>query len=131
MHPETQLNTNPCAAPADTAPAVESVAWHGDFQLMGKWIHCRSGVRLLEICFATGEQQQLVALPAKVYAVRKSRLWVRRVGLFFPVVVPMGVIVLMNSLKPDAVIPAATAAGAPTVAVLPVFTSSLAVCCWV
>lgn len=121
MPAETRLNTNPYAAPADAEPAGESVAWHHDFELAGNQIRCRSGLSLPEICVVTGRKQNLVAIPIQIRAVRKSRLWARRCGIFFMVVVPPGAILAMSSKAPVPPTPAAMAAGLPFSAVLPAF----------
>ena len=121
MPAETRSNTNPYAAPADAEPAGESVAWHHDFELAGNQIRCRSGLGLPEICVVTGWKQNLVAIPIHVRAVRKSRLWVRRLGIFFLVVVPPGAVLAMSSAVRLPRVPAATAPGLPFSAVLPVF----------
>lgn len=121
MHPETRSNINPYAAPADAEPAGESVAWHHDLELAGNQLRCRSGLWLPEICVVTGRKQNLVAIPVQVRALRNSRLWVRRLGIFFLVAVPLGAILAMSGTAPVPRTPAAMAAGVPFSAVLPAF----------
>lgn len=121
MPAETSLNTNPYAAPADAEPAGESVALHHDFELAGNQIRCRSGLWLPEICVVTGRKQNLVTIPIHVRAVRKSRLWLRRTGIFFVVVVPLGAILVISSIAPVPRAPAAKSAGSVFLIGFPVF----------
>ena len=102
-----ELPENPYAAATDATPADTAVAWHHDFELVGKRIRCRTGLWLPEICLVSGEQQNLTTMPVNVYAVRKSRIWWRRSGIFL-MIAPVLTAIL---LSPAAAPPPAAAGG--------------------
>jgi hypothetical protein len=112
--PVEETPENPYAAATDATPADTVVAWHHDFELVGKRIRCRTGLWLPEICLVSGEQQNLMTMPVNVYAVRKSRIWWRRSGIFL-MIAPVLTAIL---LSPAAAPPPAAAGGMTNSAVL-------------
>lgn len=89
-----ELLKNPYAASVHVEPVGESIAWHRDFELLGKRIRCRSGLWLPEICLVTGEKRSLVQMPISIYALRRSRRWLRRIGVALMVGGPLSVLPL-------------------------------------
>lgn len=112
--PVEETPENPYAAATDATPADTVVAWHHDFELVGKRIRCRTGLWLPAICLVSGEQQNLMTMPVNVYAVRKSRIWLRRSGIFL-MIAPVLTAIL---LSPAAAPPPAAAGGMTNSAVL-------------
>lgn len=122
--PVKETPENPYAAAIDATPASIAVAWHHDFKLVGKRIHCRNGLWLPEICLLTGEHQNLVAMPVSVHALRKSRWWLRRIGIFV-MILPVVASVLNSMIRsPAPFTPAAVAVsgGLPTAAIMMLLT---------
>ncbi|MGV2338823.1 MAG UNVERIFIED_CONTAM: hypothetical protein LVR18_34005 [Planctomycetaceae bacterium] len=109
-----ELPENPYAAATDATPADTAVAWHHEFEQVGKRIRCRTGLWLPEICLVSGEQQNLTTIPVNVYAVRKSRIWWRRSGIFL-MIAPVLTAIL---LSPAAAPPPAAAGGMQSSAAL-------------
>jgi hypothetical protein len=82
---------NPYAASTTTDVATSSVAWHRDFQLVGKKLRCHSGLQLPDYCLVTGHSNDVVPLPLSIYAsgksVRHYRFWGIGLMLSVPLVV--------------------------------------------
>lgn len=82
---------NPYAVSTPGDLASSSVAWHRNFQLVGRKLRCHSGLQLPDYCLVTGHSNDVVPLPLSIYApgksVRHYRFWGIGLLLSVPLVV--------------------------------------------
>jgi hypothetical protein len=92
---------NPYAASTATDVATDTVAWHREFQLVGKTLRCRSGLHLPEYCLVTGHSDNQAPLPLSLWApgksVRRYRFW----GILLMLSVPLVVFLVIQFRGPQ------------------------------
>lgn len=82
---------NPYAVSTTGDLASSSVAWHRNFQLVGRKLRCHSGLQLPDYCLVTGHSNDVVPLSLSILAsgksVRHYRFWGIGLMLSVPLVV--------------------------------------------
>ncbi|MFM7059354.1 MAG: hypothetical protein ACKO2P_20770 [Planctomycetota bacterium] len=88
MDSET-ASQNPYATSMSRDVSSDTVAWHRDFQLIGRKLHCRTGLQLPEYCLVTGQSDGIMPFPLGIWAPGKSVRHYRLIGIGLLLLVPL------------------------------------------